>query len=175
MAEQKLRLPEGYQYARWEYLQQPEKLLEALKAVFEDKRFPLYIHGSTGVGKSSIAALVYSKINRACMWRRADAFLIDVATQRADGWEALQEKIRNTPCLFMDDLGLRPPTESMFHALFDIMELRAGKPFVICSNKTLSQLAALYDDRIISRLSAGTQLLIEGEDRRKATGRKIKA
>lgn len=174
-AGQHVRLPEGYEHASWDRVNQPDRIQSAVKTVWQERRFPLYIHGPTGTGKSCLAALVFSMLHHMPMWRRADEFLIDIATKRNDGWGALKEKIRHSPCLFLDDLGLRPPTESMFHALFDVMELRANRPLVICSNKTLSQLAALYDDRIISRLSAGTQLLIDGEDRRKATGRKIRA
>lgn len=173
-AAQHVRLPEGYEHATWDRVNQPDRIQAAVKTVWQERRFPLYIHGPTGTGKSCLAALVFSMLHQMPMWRRADEFLIDIATKRNDGWPALKEKIRHSPCLFLDDLGLRPPTESMFHALFDVMELRANRPLVICSNKTLSQLAALYDDRIISRLSAGTQLLIDGEDRRKATGRKIR-
>ena len=76
--------------------------------------------------------------------------------------------------LFLDDLGVRPPTPPMLQAIFDVLEMRKGRPVVIVSNHDLRKLSEIYDERIVSRLSAGTVLEIRGQDRRKNTGRKMR-
>ena len=69
--------------------------------------------------------------------------------------------------LVLDDLGVRKPSEGMFHLLFDVLEIRKARPTVITSNKTLDELCEIYTDgRIYSRLAAGTVMTIGGEDRR---------
>lgn len=67
----------------------------------------------------------------------------------------------------LDDLGVRKPSEGMFHLLFDVLEIRKSLPTVITSNKTLDELSEIYTDgRIYSRLAAGTVLMMTGDDRR---------
>ena len=63
----------------------------------------------------------------------------------------------------------------MQQGLFDLMEWRRGKPLVITSNKSPEDIGAIYDDRILSRLSAGTVLEIVGPDRREGTGYRVQA
>jgi hypothetical protein len=52
--------------------------------------------------------------------------------------------------------------------------MRKGRPVVIVSNHDLRKLSEIYDERIVSRLSAGTVLEIRGQDRRRNTGRKMR-
>jgi len=77
--------------------------------------------------------------------------------------------------VILDDLGLRPPTDTMYQSLFDVLEWRKGKPLLITSNKSPEDLALLYDDRIKSRLRAGTVVNMDGPDRRAAKGFRIDA
>ena len=167
------QLPEGYEFADWAQVRQGEQVLQLLKAVHADAAWPLYIYGNPGSGKTCIAALIYERCTRRPMWSRADDFLLEYV-DRGDGRKALQAKVRGTPCLFLDDLGVRPPTPPMLQAIFDVLEMRKGRPVVIVSNHDLRKLSEIYDERIVSRLSAGTVLEIRGQDRRKNTGRKMR-
>jgi DNA replication protein DnaC len=169
-------LPEGYKHARWENLARADQLRAMLKRLnslsHDESEWPLYIHGKPGTGKTCIAALIYGAYKRRPMWRRADELLIEIGTSRADGYAALKEKLQKSPCVFMDDLGVRQPTEAMTQAMFDLMELRARRAMVIVSNHTPDALAKIYDERIVSRITAGTTLYIGGKDQRVGKGKR---
>ena len=76
-------------------------------------------------------------------------------------------KAGDASLLVLDDLGVRKPSEGMFHLLFDLLELRKSVPTIITSNKSVDELCELYPDgRIYSRLAAGTIMVISGDDRR---------
>lgn len=167
------QLPEGYEFADWSQVRQAEQVRQMLRSVQRDAAWPLYIYGNPGSGKTCIAALIYEAFTRRPMWSRADDFLLEYV-DRGDGRKALQTKVKGTPCLFLDDLGVRPPTPPMLQAIFDVLEMRKGRPVVIVSNHDLRKLSEIYDERIVSRLSAGTVLEIRGQDRRKNTGRKMR-
>ena len=40
-----------------------------------------------------------------------------------------------TSALFLDDLGIRKPSEAVYQTLFDLLEWRKGKPLIITTNK----------------------------------------
>jgi DNA replication protein DnaC len=130
-------------------------------------RWPVYIYGPVGTGKSGIAAVMY-RIASSAIWRRADTFLLDLSTGRGDGkYQQEMAKLESTHVLVLDDLGTRKPSEGMFHMLFDILERRKAKMTVITSNHSPEQLRDVFEDgRIYSRLMAGTPLACEGKDRR---------
>jgi DNA replication protein DnaC len=150
----------------------PERVAEAIseqtRKGVTSPRFPVYVYGPVGTGKSGIAAVLY-RIATSALWRRADSYLLDLSTGRQEGGSYRQEmtKIESTHVLVLDDLGLRKPSEGMFHMLFDILERRKAKMTVITSNHSPEELRAVFEDgRIYSRLMAGTPLACEGKDRR---------
>jgi DNA replication protein DnaC len=130
-------------------------------------RFPVYLTGDVGRGKTGLAAVLY-RIAKRPIWRRADSFLLDLSMGRGD--DTYRNEIRKASeasLLVLDDLGVRKPSEGMFHLLFDVLELRKSKPTGITSNKTLDELCEVYTDgRIYSRLAAGTVMTLIGSDRR---------
>jgi chromosomal replication initiation ATPase DnaA len=172
----KLNLPPGYTHAKWAAVPDCDRLqamLMRLNNLPHDKsEWPLYIYGRPGTGKTCLAALTYAGYKRQPLWRRADELLIEIGTSRTDGYGSLKAKLEGSPCVFLDDLGVRPPTEAMTQALFDLMELRARRPLVIVSNHTPDALAKIYDERIVSRITAGTTLEIVGQDRRVGQGKR---
>ena len=172
----KLNLPQGYTHAKWESVPDAARLRGMLRRLnnlpHDQSEWPLYMYGRPGTGKTCLAALIYAAYKRQPLWRRADELLIEIGTSRADGYGTLKTKLEGSPCVFLDDLGVRPPTEAMTQALFDLMELRARRPLVIVSNHTPDALAKIYDERIVSRITAGTTLEIVGQDRRVGQGKR---
>lgn len=130
-------------------------------------RLPIFITGGVGRGKTGLAAVLY-RIARCPIWRRADTFLLDLSMGRSDDtYRTERRKAAEASLLVLDDLGVRKPSEGMFHLLFDVLEIRKSLPTVITSNKTLDELSEIYTDgRIYSRLAAGTVLMMTGDDRR---------
>jgi DNA replication protein DnaC len=172
----KLNLPPGYGHANWESVPDAARLRGMLRRLnnlpHDQSEWPLYMHGRPGTGKTCLAALIFAAYKRQPFWRRADELLIEIGTSRTDGYGSLKSKLNGSPCVFLDDLGVRPPTEAMTQALFDLMELRARRPLVIVSNHSPDALAKIYDERIVSRITAGTTLEIAGKDRRVGQGKR---
>jgi DNA replication protein DnaC len=173
---QKPNLPPGYGHANWESVPDAARLRGMLRRLnnlpHDQSEWPLYMHGRPGTGKTCLAALIFAAYKRQPFWRRADELLIEIGASRADGYGTLKTKLNGSPCVFLDDLGVRPPTEAMTQALFDLMELRARRPLVIVSNHSPDALAKIYDERIVSRITAGTTLEIAGKDRRVGQGKR---
>jgi DNA replication protein DnaC len=175
------RFPQGYEQSTWDQVPQCETVRDWICRAGREKRWPIFIHGGTGCGKTSLAALLNHSASSP-LWRRADEFLLTLATGRIDAtYRAEFEKVKYCSCLFLDDLGLRSSTEAMNQILFDILEVRKGKALVITSNHSPEDLSEMknakgdeagYDGRILSRLLAGTVIYISAGDRRDRRGRR---
>lgn len=187
--------PRGYDEACWSNVTVAVDMI--LCDAFKAKRYPLYIHGPTGTGKTCLAALLFRSCSRPPLWARADDLLLslscgrtsdqrisvelseqtDSTTRRARRglpFSEVMHKISDTHCLFIDDIAVRKPTESMRQIFFDLLEIRKARPFVITSNHSPEDLCELYeDDRILSRLLRGTVLHLSGSDRREGLGKRF--
>ncbi|MCR9197781.1 MAG: hypothetical protein NXI04_04015 [Planctomycetaceae bacterium] len=84
----------------------------------------------------------------------------------AVSYDRFSLRVQTCSALFLDDLGIRKPSEAVYQTLFDLLEWRKGKPLIITTNKAISDLAKMYDDRIVDRLTAGTVVKFEGRSRR---------
>jgi hypothetical protein len=69
---------------------------------------------------------------------------------------------------------VQAPNPQMLVALFDLLEDRKGRPLVITGNHTLQSLLQIYEPRIVSRLSAGATLWLDGNDQRRGQGDRLK-
>jgi len=141
--------------------------------------WPLLLNGSTGVGKSCAAL---------CVLDRADG-LYYTATELCENLMQAQRghlkqrhvegdgltihpddfwrKIREVPLVVIDEIGCRERvTDFAFETVKRVLDERCGRPLVCISNLGLERLAAVYDDRVASRLAAGTVVCLEGQDRR---------
>ena len=172
--EERPRLPEGYEESSWEAVDEADKIREFVRDVCRRKSWPLYIHGRPGVGKTSIAALIYAAWTVQPLWLRADTTLKDIAYGTAEEVKAWRKKLKGASCVFFDDLGVQAPTPQMLVALFDLLEDRKGRPLVITGNHTLQSLLQIYEPRIVSRLSAGATLWLDGNDQRRGQGDRLK-
>jgi len=71
------------------------------------------------------------------------------------------------PLIVLDELGARERvSDHAYESTKRLIDLREGRPLIALSNLDLALLAERYDDRIASRLAAGTVCRLEGEDRR---------
>lgn len=80
--------------------------------------------------------------------------------------ETIVEGIRNHAFVAMDDIGTRAPTDSQYDAIYAFIAAREGKATAYTTNLSPAALAKLYDDRIVSRLLAGTVIEMDDVDRR---------
>lgn len=161
----------------------PEAILDALRGELRDlvtgkSPWPLYLHGKAGVGKTCAALCLldyaggeYHTVSGLCdLLIRAQQGRLEWSNVGVGGtlWpEQVWDKIAKAPLLVLDELGTREKvSDAHYEVVKTAIDERHGKPFVVISNHSLETVAALYDERIFSRLSAGTVLLLEGKDRR---------
>lgn len=175
--------PRGYESAVADQI--PADQRNKIRQACVQGQWPMLLSGSVGSGKTCAAACVYGCFGRLPLWYRADDLLMQIGQARSgtpirtectreDGTVVVRElpyakwetSCRNRSAIFLDDLGVRAASEAMRQSLFDLLEWRKGQPLVITSNKSLSELAAMYDDRIADRIAAGTVVRFVGPSRR---------
>ena len=181
--------PDGYADAVSDQI--PLKVRETINKANKAGAWPILLTGGVGCGKTCAAAVQYG-CHKYPLWCRADDLLLSMSYGRRDGmliesgviwrkerkrdWSDFVRIMKDArPYLLLDDLGVRAPTESMHESLFNVLEWRRGKPLMITSNKSTKQIRQLYDDRIASRIEAGTVIEMGGTDRRAAQGYRIDA
>lgn len=164
----------------WERVPGGESIRKVVRQAIEQRRYPIYLHGPAGVGKSSLMRLVFDAARAAegvwAIWRRADEALYDLAT--SNGIDRASQKALLHKCghLFFDDLGTRQPSPQMYSDLFDLLEARARRPLWVTSNVSPEGLGHMgYDDRIYTRMLMGTVIEIQGDNQRVKDGKRFLA
>lgn len=157
------------------------ELVAMMREAREKGRWPIYLHGKPGCGKSMTAASQYLFWTEKAVWWRASDLVRTIMDCRrsSDGFiEFLRHGVIVDICeirimqdvddcglLVIDDLGTRM-TEAQSQALLDILDARAGRPMTITGNFIPGELAERMDERIVSRVLAGTVIHVKDESRR---------
>jgi len=141
--------------------------------------WPLYLWGAPGCGKTSIAGLIYMGAYGRPMWICAAKGMKAVATSCAEpqplwgyGKVPLREsehwaELDARSLVVLDDVALRDRvSEAQYEVMQEFLSRRQGRPTVITGNLSIEQVAKVYDDRVASRLAAGTCIEITGADMR---------
>lgn len=140
--------------------------------------WPLFLHGPAGTGKTCTGLCLldfaggefYTVAGLCSTLIQAQQGRLEWSHEGRGGnlWpEQVWDRIAKAPLLVLDDLGGRDKvTDAHYETVKTAIDERHGKPFVVTSNLSLKKISALYDERIFSRLSAGTVLHLEGQDRR---------
>jgi DNA replication protein DnaC len=142
--------------------------------------WPLVLTGSAGTGKTCAAL---------CMLDHAGGLYFTAAelcetiiragkgmvTLRESGRtlcpESLWSELASTRLVVLDEIGARERVSDFAYDVTKrVLDEREGKPLVVISNLGIEALTQIYDDRVSSRLAAGTGVVIEGDDRRLKRG-----
>ena len=153
-------------------------------------KWPLYVWGDVGVGKSCAALAVCDHVRGAEFFtfgEFADLFQsakfgrLATTHQRAHptvercresfniNWDTGRwwRWIASLPLVVIDDFGTRGnATKTEYDAMFTLLERRANLPLIITSNLSIEMACELFDARIQDRIEPGTRLRIQGESRR---------
>lgn len=163
---------------------------DVLADAFRDCRFgaspwPLFVFGGAGVGKSRFGMLVrdwyggcycdfadllaeYVLIRRGLLVADDAHFWPESGTYNINEGRWIQG-LRTPRMFILDDIGRKSDTEAgtAVDLLTRFLDVRDGHPTVVISNHDIPKLAEVYeDDRVISRLSAGSACEVVGPDMR---------
>lgn len=146
--------------------------------------WPLFLHGDVGTGKTRFGLLVHDFFGG--YWCDFSDLLAEfVAMRKGELTECNSEIVaRDTDCrvserswfdhlgrwrlTIVDDVGRKGDTQAATarDLLARLLDRREGSPTLIISNLEPRDLVAAYDDRVASRLVAGTVVGLVGRDRR---------
>jgi DNA replication protein DnaC len=143
-----------------------------------ESAWPLYLYGPPGTGKTLAALCLldhaggefYTQARlareyadcvcgRLCRRGQGGSYLI-----HPDGfWRAMT----NEHLVVLDEFGAREKvSDHLYDVTISLLEARQGRPLWINSNVGLAAISQLYDDRVSSRIEAGTLIELVGADRR---------
>ncbi len=158
------------------------QMLQAAQA----KRWPILLAGRSGIGKSCLACLVASQvpnwrfspaselIGLVVQARTSDSKSVMMRTMAGAEVERNESEIfrwvESAPILVLDDVGVRLLTEVQSDILLRVLDLRFGKPTIVTTNCTAESLPQMVTERCASRLRAGAQFRMVGQDRRITSG-----
>lgn len=139
------------------------------RLVAGELRWPLYLHGPAGSGKTS-AALALCDVIETAIHCTADGICdLEMSGDRgqaASNWAAIRDK----HLAVLDEIGARSTVADLHFSLAkkfcDLREQHAQRVAVYISNVRPQAIRTLYDDRVFSRMTAGTIFHLEGRDRR---------
>jgi len=128
--------------------------------------WPLLLYGSPGTGKTAAGKLLNAVVYKSVMALASDyeAVAFDLESQT---WS----DIKKSELVVVDEIGARTrqANEYSFQAMKTILDWREdykNRTGVYISNLEPTALSKVYDDRIVSRLMAGTVYEIKGVDMR---------
>lgn len=171
-------LPSHYPEARWSEVSQ--RVREILQRTAKRGEWPLYLWGDTGTGKSCAAACAYASWHSSALWYGFSQVCDDLARFNTASTVVFRNgdvsielsiagywhRIETTGLLVIDEIGTRESTHHRYDTMHGLLEARKGKPMIITGNLPIETVATVYDDRVASRLCAGTMVRIIGDDRR---------
>ena len=172
-------LPSQVPTASWNLV--PPDALREVENIIQRSRWPLYVFGQQGRGKSCLAALIHQVWPTRAVWLDVSDLLSQVKTCRRNGLveiagpdgryfefseAALFDRFGNAGLLVLDDIGIRTPTDVDIEIITRAVNARAGKPLIVTSNLKPDELNAAFGARLASRLLAGVPLCLAGSDRR---------
>lgn len=174
--------------SEWAKVEAP--LQQAILSAIADNRWPIYLCGPVGTGKTCAAACLYRGWSRSAVWYECADVVSDVfecrtnkthtitrvndRTSYQEGEQTIFRLIAETSLLVLNDFGLRQPSDAVYEILIRIVDRRLGKPLVVTSNLDPEQLANVFDDRVASRLLRGAVIHAVGGDRRSENHRFVR-
>lgn len=156
-----------------------DKIAADLRAVIHElvegrKPWPLFLHGEAGSGKTCAAL---------CLLDRAGGWYLELPELCRRVIDAQQNRLtwstgcQRTECdlwtdwgevglAVLDEIGTRERVSDFHYEILKrAVDLREGRPAIFISNLSLDAVYDQYDDRIASRLAAGTRFAAKGDRR----------
>jgi DNA replication protein DnaC len=161
------------------------RIPEALAATLRDctdgrEPWPLFAYGPAGVGKTCAALYLADRVIGSVVFRDFQGLCDEAADAKLGRlmWYGTHSSTIATPEMLwtrfgaytlavIDEIGTRNTvTDHAYETLKHAIDARFRLPLVLVSNLDLDELARLFDDRVASRIAAGTQVCVNGPDQR---------
>ena len=139
----------------------------ALRAVLRrlaqgEARWPLYLHGEVGTGKTRAVLAFCDTIQFGRFWTVEGLKDLMIARKAPWDWGV-------SPYLAaLDELGAHVAKDFEYDAVKKFADWREDQPTIYVSNQPPRKMIDLYDRRIASRLTCGTMFELVDRDRRQA-------
>jgi DNA replication protein DnaC len=157
--------------------------MHAFRDAIVSKRWPIYLYGPAGRGKSyGMAAIYLGWHTENAQWYDVSQLLRKIIRCRMEGGhiqemgpngipydlyeDKIFRKVADAHLACFDDVGLRSPSDSMYDAWYALVNSRKRLPTVYTGNLRPDELHKVYDARIASRITEGTVIELTGDDRR---------
>lgn len=137
--------------------------------------WPLVMLGSTGGGKTCSSLVMADHVKGAKYFTAAEFYesLTDAEFGRLQNQSGYSTSTRkfwsdwvSAPLAILDEVGLRGKvSDAAYAATFHAIDRRHAQPLVVISNLSIHELHQVFDDRVVSRLAAGTVLRFSGDRR----------
>ncbi len=137
-----------------------------------ESTWPLTILGGVGVGKTCAALCLLDQCKGGRRYFTTMGLVSRLNGYRRESAGSLEsvfwDEWRKAMLVVLDEIGAREQvSDSHYESVKLAIDYRNEEPAIYISNLTIAELTALYDDRIASRLQAGTVLDMFGwPDRR---------
>jgi hypothetical protein len=127
--------------------------------------WPLYLYGLEGRGKTRavLALLDYIMVSR--IWSLSE--LMDLMRACEAPWQTVWGDPGGPQLAAVDEIGMHVRTSDFeYDALYRFAEWREDRPAIYISNHPPTKIRELYDGRLESRLTCGTEHELLDVDRR---------
>lgn len=161
----------------------PSQINKGVRATLGDvirgeKPWPVLLFGGVGTGKTCASLCILDYFGG--LYNTSIALRDElIAAQKGNSyWTSgyprttteIWNGIKSTNLLVLDELaGRQQESEFQCEVTQRVIDHRHGTPLVVISNRNLGQISRILDDRIASRLAAGTVICTNGADRRVTT------
>lgn len=147
------------------------RVMQSLREANKHGRFPVYLTGGVGCGKSYTAASVYARCTGTVAMYGYSEFISDAiqveksgGIQRYMGCGALIEMtdfgwwnwLSSVGLLIVDDIGTGMSHERRNELFVRLIDGRSNKPLVMTGNLDMNEVGDHFDARIASRIASGT-------------------
>lgn len=143
--------------------------------------WPLLLWGGVGAGKTC-AALCMCDVSRWAYYYTVRQFVNernlarngDLVSHGTHETSLIREsdivgRLGRASLVVLDEIAKREqPSAYEIDLVQELLDLRAGKPLILVSNRNISEIAAIYDDAVASRIAGGTVFAMDWPDRRLA-------
>ena len=157
-------------YSPREYMEASVDFLKSYSEKFNKNSGSFFFTGGTGLGKTHLSLAVMNKVTEkgySVFYGSADNIIKQMEKERFGRSNGdIEEEIENADLLIIDDLGTEFRTAFSETAVYQIINnaILNGKPMIISSNLSITELEERYGQRVVSRLNSFEVINFIGTD-----------